>query len=231
VLYDDVFVGMLSVYDTEPTEKVYYKMQGTNQMQVAYSYNGQNWYRACRETFIPRTEPGTRFGGSVYAAAPVRTPEDRLLFCVMGTWTEHGMDIEHCPEAWKNEPYRTWLYDMRLDGFAYLRTRARHGLIRTKAMAPQGGDLTVNARTTPSGHVRVAVLDRTFKPLPNYTIEDAIPITGDELFAKVRWRERSNMDELKDKPVILEVRVREGELYALRLSHRVLLGEYAHDRL
>ncbi|MCK4591072.1 MAG: hypothetical protein KAT86_04905, partial [Candidatus Latescibacteria bacterium] len=85
--------------------------------------------------------------------------------------------------------------------------------------------LTMNVRTTPSGYVKVAVLDATLdkaqfgKPLPNYTLEDAIPVTGDELFGKVRWRERDSLDELKGRPVMLEVHVREGELYALRFSY------------
>ena len=98
-------------------------------------------------------------------------------------------------------------------------------------MVPQGGDLTVNVRTAPSGHVKVAVLDTTFDPLPNYTIDDAVPITGDELFGKVRRRERENLDELRGKSVILEVQVREGELYALRSPYQVHLGEYPRDRL
>ena len=231
VLYEDMFVGMLAIYDAEPTEKVHYKMEGTNEMQLAYSYNGHNWYRAFRETFIGRTEPGTLCGGSVYAGLLGRTLENRLLFGVMGIWTDHGDDIKHCPEKWRKQGYCNHLYDMRLDGFAYLKTRAKYGLIRTKAVLPQGGDLTLNALTTPSGHVKVAVLDSSFNPLPNYTLEDAIPIVGDELFGKVRWRERDNLDELKDRPVILEVHVREGELYALRFPYRVLLGEYPHDRL
>ena len=230
ILYDDIFVGMLSIYDAEPTERCRVKMQGTNGMQLAYSTNGRNWYRAFRETFIGRTEAGTPWGGSVYMGA-VPTPDDRLLFSGMGTWTEHGMDIEHCPESWRNRLYTTYLYELRLDGFAYLRTRARQGLIRTKAVVPQGGDLTVNARMTPSGHVKVAVLDTGFNPLPNYTIDDAVPLTGDELFGMIRWRERENLDELKGQSVIIEVQVREGELYALRFPYRVHLGEYSRDRL
>jgi hypothetical protein len=39
------------------------------------------------------------------------------------------------------------------------------------------------------------------------------------------------MDELKGKTVIIEVQVREGELYALRFPYRVHLGEYPRDRL
>jgi len=232
--YEDMFVGMLSIYDAEPTEKAGCKMQGTNQMQLAYSYNGRDWYRYLRETFIGRTEAGTYAGAQVYVGSPVRTSDNRLLFGGMATWAEHGLeedDIQHCAEEWKKKLWRTYLYEMRLDGFAYLRTRARQGLIRTKPVVPQGGDLTVNARMTPSGYVKVAVLDTAFNPLPNYTIEDAIPITGDELFGKVRWRERDNLDELKGKSVILEVQVREGELYALRFSYQVHLGQFPRNRL
>ena len=45
-------LGMLSIYDAEPTERCHYKMSGTNHMQLAYSYNGRNWYRASREPFM-----------------------------------------------------------------------------------------------------------------------------------------------------------------------------------
>jgi hypothetical protein len=221
---------MLLVFDGEPTEKNYFKGEGTNETQVAYSYNGYNWYRSFRETFIPRTEPGTPAGGHIWAFPPVRTPDNRLLFTATGFPADHGTDLTKLNRVWTNE-WTTDLYEMRLDGFAYLRTRARQGLIRTKGVVPQGGDMTVNARMTPSGHVKVAVLDTAFKPLPGYTIEDSIAITGDELFAKVRWRERENMDELKGKTVIIEVQVREGELYALRFPYRVHLGEYPRDRL
>ena len=221
-LCDDVFVGMLSIYDTEPTEGSRCQMQGTNEAQVAYSYNGQNWYRACRQALIPRTEPGTQLGGCVYAGAPVRTSEDRLLFCVMGSWGEHAA-VEEIPEGLA--PFPTYLYEMRLDGFAYLKTRARHGRIRTKTVVPHGGELTMNVRTTPSGYVKVAVLDARHdkaqfgKPIPNYTLEDALPVSGDELFGKIRWRERDNLDELKGRPVMLEVHAREADLYALRFGY------------
>lgn len=47
-------------------------------------------------------------------------------------------------------------------------------------------DLTVNARMTLSGHLNVAVLHQGFAPLPNYTLQDAIPLTGEKLFRKVR---------------------------------------------
>ena len=225
VRYEDLYVGIVSVYDTEPTEGGRKKMIGTTESHLVYSYNGRNWYRAFRSPFISRTSAGTSFGGSVYASVPEPLVDDRMLFSVMGSAVDHGVDEEDCPEEWK-KTWKTYQYDMRLDSFVYLRTRARHGIIQTKSVVLNGGELTVNARTTVSGYVKAAILDEdTLKPIPNYTLEDAIPVTGDELFGKVRWRNRENLDELKDRPVIIEVRVREGELYALRFSYRTAIAE------
>jgi hypothetical protein len=121
---------------------------------------------------------------------------------------------------------------MRLDGFVYLKTRARYGMIQTKSVVLQGGELSINVRTTPSGYAKAAVLDdKTLEPLADYALEDAIPVTGDELFGKVRWHKRENLDELKGRSVVLEVNLREAELYALRFSYWVALGDQPHERL
>ena len=222
---DDMYVAHLAVYDSEPTEiEAPAKMQGTTQTELAYSYNGQNWYRARREPFVPRTEAGSFFGGAVYPSAPMRTAEDRLLFHCMGQGVEHGAHDEGIPEDRLTEAtsWRTFQYEMRLDGWNYLRTRARYGKIQTKALIPAGGELTINVRTAPTGEARVAVLDfGTLEPLPHYALADCVPINGDAVAGKVHWQERQKLDELKDRPVILEVQVREGELYALRFAYRM----------
>ena len=99
-------------------------------------------------------------------------------------------------------------------------------------MIPKGGEITANVRTTPFGYLKAAVLDEeTFEPLPNYTLQDSVPVTGDELFGKVRWRNRENLDELKDRPVILELHVRDAELYALRFAYQVAFGPGGQERL
>ncbi|MCD4669300.1 MAG: hypothetical protein K8S14_02515 [Actinomycetia bacterium] len=227
IFYDDIFVGVLQIYDTEPTENAPFKMLGTNEVQLAYSYNGQNWYRASRQPFFARTEPGTASGGCAYLGTPVLTRENRIVFCLTPSWVAHdcGKDL---PEGYN--PIPTYLYDMRLDGFVYLKTRARQGMIKTKTVISHGGELTMNVRTTPTGHVKVAVLDGTLnadtfgEPLPNYTLEDAIPVSGDEIFGKACWRNRNNLDELKGRSIMLQVHVCEGELYALRFPYQVGLA-------
>jgi len=224
--YEDMFVGCLWNYDTELAEKSMLKMIGSVQTQLTYSYDADHWYRAFRDRMlIGRDGEGTPSGGSVYGWAPIRTPDDRVLIPTWAYWGDHGA---HNPP----NVCSSVIYELRLDGFAYLRTRARHGMIRTKALVSEGDELTLNVRTNRSGHVKVQVLDgATFKPIPHYTLDEAIPITGDHLFAKAQWKDRDNIAELKGRPVILEVHVREGELYALRLAYKAFYTGWCAHRI
>jgi len=230
-LYEDMFVGCVWIYDTDPTEKSMLTWQGTVQTQLTYSYDGEHWYRAFRDSmFIGRGGLGTPSGGSAYAGPAIRTPDDRVLIPAGVVWGDHDAYTEK--DEYRRDWSRSLIYELRLDGFAYLRTRARHGLIRTKALVPEGDELTLNVRTNRSGYVKVQVLDgATFEPLPHYTLDEAIPITGDHLFAKAQWKDRDNIAELKGRPILLEAHVREGELYALRLPYKAFYTSWMAHRL
>ena len=150
----------------------------------------------------------------------------------MGAWGGHHTHADQ-EEEWARRGMEHFLiYELRLDGFAYLEARARDGLIRTKALITEGDKLTLNVRTNRNGYVKVQVLDAlTFEPLPYYTLEEAIPISGDHLFAKAQWQDRDNIAELKGRPVMLEVHVREGELYALRLAFKAFYTAWLAHRI
>ncbi len=107
--YGDVFVGVVSVYDSEPTEKKRTRMEGTSEAHLVYSYNGRNWYRMGRNPFLSRTGAGSDFGGSVYASPPQRLSNNRLSFNVMGNAVEHGVDGEDVPDEWKTT-WKTFQY-------------------------------------------------------------------------------------------------------------------------
>ena len=44
------------------------------------------------------------------------------------------------------------------------------------------------------------------------------PISGDHLYARPRWREREDIAQLVDRPVRVEIALREAELFAIRLE-------------
>jgi hypothetical protein len=231
VRYEDMFVGCLWIFDTELTETAIIKMHGAKGTQLTYSYDGEHWYRAFRDMFIGRGGAGTPTGGMVTGTTPIRAPDDRLIIPAMGAWGGHTT-LKEDEEEWARRMERFLIYELRLDGFAYLETRARDGLIRTKALITEGDELTLNVRTNRNGYVKVQVLDAaTFEPLPHYTLEEAIPITGDHLFAKAQWRDRDNMAELKGRPVMLEIHVREGELYSLRVPFKAFYTAWLAHRI
>ena len=85
--YEDMFVGCMQIFDTEPTEKSMLKMLGSIGTELTYSYDGEHWYRAFRDgMFVGCGGAGTPTGGQTYVGAPVRTPDDRLLLPAMGAW-------------------------------------------------------------------------------------------------------------------------------------------------
>ena len=200
--YEDMFVGCVHSFDTEPTEKNILKMLGSIGTQLTYSYDGEHWYRIFRDRmFLERGGAGTPSGGMTYVGAPVRTSDDRLFLPAMAAWGGHRTHAEHDKE-WSEDFSRVIIYELRLDGFAYLKTRARFGMIRTKALVPAGDELSLNVRTNHNGFVKVHVLDAaTFEPVPHYTLDEAKPITGDHLFARAQWQDRDDLAELKGRPV------------------------------
>ncbi len=219
--YDDLFVGFLKVQTTDHFETRRYKRTGRMETQLAYSYNGLAWYRPSREPFLGLRSYGLQGGGQVYGHEMLRAPDDRLLFYSSSSMGEHafypdmqaaGMDTTGV--------FGPLLHEMRLDGFCSLKTYAREGLLRTKTIIPSSGALTFNVRTTNHTRILVRILDgETAEPLEGYGWDDALPITGDHLFAPARWSERADVSGLVGRPVRIEVAMREAELFAIRLEH------------
>ena len=78
--YEDLYIGMLHIFTPDTLEERRIKMGGRMETQLAYSYNGLNWYRAVREPFIGVRDYGLQGGGSVYGMEMLRTEDDKLLF-------------------------------------------------------------------------------------------------------------------------------------------------------
>ena len=216
--YEDMYVGMLHVYSTDRFEEERIKFLGRMETQLTYSYNGLYWYRPLREPFIGIRDYGLPGGGSAYGMEILRTEEDKLLFYVHTSLGGHAdwRDIEEAglDTTGYNSPL---LYEMRLDGFCSLKPWGRDGVLRTKTIIPKAGEMSLNVRTTGHTAIRVQMLDgETAEPIPGYTWEEAVPISGDFLFARLRWQERADITELVDRPVRIEIAMREAELFAIR---------------
>ena len=225
--YEDVYIGLLHIFRPDTFEERRVQMGGRMETQLAYSYNGFYWYRTAREPFIGVRDYGLLGGGQVLAMEILRTKEDKLLFYVSGTKGEHDAyrDMQSAgadTTGWIGP----LLYEMRLDGFCSLKTWGKDGVLRTRTIIPKSGEMRLNVRTTAHTAVRVQMLDGEMaQPIPGYTWDEAVPISGDHLFAVPRWNERADISELVGRPVRVEIAMREAELFAIRLNCQ---AHYAH---
>ena len=231
--YEDLFIGLLHIMTPDTFEERRVKMGGRMETQLTYSYNGVTWYRTLRKPLIGTRDYGLQGGGQVYAMEMLRTPDDRLLFYVHGSRGEHAAYPDMQASGIDTRGFfGPLLYEMRLDGFCSLKTQGKDGLLRTKTIILQSGEMKINVRTTQHTAIRVQMLDgETAEPIPGYTMEESKPISGDHLFAIPRWQEHENLSELVGRPVRIEIAMREAEVFAIRTDCHVFIGHEPTDTL
>jgi hypothetical protein len=172
-------------------------------------------------------------GGQVYAMQLPRSRGDRLLLYVHASKGEHAAypDMQKAGISTRGY-FGPLLYDLRLDGFCSLKISGKDGLLRTKAIIPRTGEMSINVRTTEHTAARVQLIDgETAQPIAGYTWEDALPISGDHLFARPRWRERDDVAELAGRPIRIEIAMREAEFFAIRVEGQVFVGHTPAETL
>jgi len=77
-----------------------------------------------------------------------------------------------------------------------------------------GKRLFVNADAR-GGEVRVEILDaRGRNRLEPHSLEDSIPVTGDQLHAELRWKGTQDLSSLSGEPVRLRFVLKNASLYA-----------------
>ena len=62
------------------------------------------------------------------------------------------------------------------------------------------------------------------QPIPGYTFDEAIPISGDHLFAEPHWQAHTDLSALIGRPIRIEIALREAELFAIRLDCLLYVG-------
>ncbi len=172
---------------------------------LATSRDGVSW-RRFREPFLDRNpEPGSWDHAMAWVggALPVG---DEVYFYYGGYARGHKV----APDRER----QIGLARMKRDRYVALAPERDEGTLRTKPFLAAGGRLTVNVRA-PRGEVRVRLLDGAGKPLGALGGADAAPVRGDVLAGDVRWPRP--LGELGGRPVCLEFRVRQSQLFGFEL--------------
>ena len=212
--YESQFVGYLEMYRGA---------LGRLYAEFMSSRDGVAWQREeQRQIFLDNGPHGARDGYWIFPAdnAPIRFGDQLYLH-----YSERAGP--HSPHA-APKPGQTatiGLATMRVDGFASLDAGGQDAMLLTKPCRFEGkGELTVNACPfTPCDgehamRLRVEVLDEAGAPIPGFTADDAVEVSGDRLDHPIRWQQRDSLAELKDRPIRLAFRLFNSRFYSFRIA-------------
>jgi len=215
IAYDGYLLGAVQRYhvpQVDTAEPRWAKMSGKVDAELAYSYDGQLWVRPTRQPLIPRSapsEPGPK--GSVYPIQ-FRPDHGRIVLLALGFDQHHGMPEGVTPLV---------EYELRQDGLCYLEPVGDCGQVHLRAICPEGaGRITLNMHSEPRGYIIGRVVDYEwnsgYRTIEGFGFEDCIPVTGDKLAAKLRWKSHADLRSLAGRRVRLELRLYDARLYAVR---------------
>ncbi|MBE6370668.1 MAG: hypothetical protein E7055_01170 [Lentisphaerae bacterium] len=105
---------------------------------------------------------------------------------------------------------------IRMDGFASIKFPAAWGRMETKPFVFEGHRLTLNLAGGAFGRFKVGFLDEKGKPIPGYSLDDALPSTGDALDLTAFWKHGCDVSALAGKPVSMVIEARDCDLYSLQ---------------
>jgi len=112
------------------------------------------------------------------------------------------------------------LATIRVDGFASVAAGFDGGHVTTDLLSfekpPRGGEsaLTINGKADHHARIVVEVLDEQGQPVPGFGKDDCIPLIDDQVRHIVRWRDKSHLGELSERPIRLRFHLINARLFS-----------------
>ncbi len=107
----------------------------------------------------------------------------------------------------------TGLATLRRDGFASMDAGPQGGEMTTRPIIFRGDRLFVNV-CDPHGELRVAVLDRSGKPIAGLDACDCAPLRLDSTCAQMEWASGTDLSSVAGQPVRFRFYLRTGQLFS-----------------
>ncbi len=233
--YDGMYIGLPHIYDGALPGLNPKYFGGTMKPQLAYSYNGRNWFRSIRKPFLsgcPEDDASRRNDPRpmVWATGNARDADGNVLLYAAATKMEHGPAF-HDPKSEAD----IFVYRLRKDGFVCLRTRdaSRESAVATRQIVWHGGPLHININAC---RATVALFETTRvwgqpEPIAGFGHADCVPIEGDCADWTPAWRDGRAAAELSGRVITAEIRFTDGELYSISGDMTTVFGTQANRYL
>ena len=223
--YDGWFIGFPHIYGGfgNLMEAKFYS--GTIKTQLAYSYNGANWYRSLREPFVSEVQSDKTaqadYNVPMVWLTTARKEDDAIYLHSGASLLEHGPAFRE-----KGLNGRIFTYKLRKDGFIKLETedKSKESIVGTRENAWHGGEVSINIKAKKA---TVAVyqagkmehegmnLYGKCNVIEGYSHEDCIPLEGDNCNWIPEFKSGKRISDLKDKVLVFQIKFTDGELYSI----------------
>jgi hypothetical protein len=224
-LNSDIYNSAYSRYPGSPHlhfmfPSFYRHYEGTFEVQVCTSRDNRNWFRACRDTFIPLGPEGA-FDCFIVSVAPgfVEVDDDTLaLYYRSGDGPHGGSRPIELPYTSVSRVGRVTFKRDRILG---IEADPGGGQFITRPLRFEGGRLLLNVEPLGKEAVLRAQLVSVEdgNPVPGHTFDDCLPITEDSIHAPVVWGGRERIaPDVAAKPAHLHIQYRDMRLYAFQFG-------------
>ncbi len=78
--------------------------------------------------------------------------------------------------------------------------------------------LLLNASTSGLGDIRCEIRDEQNNPIPGFTLEESVPVFGDELDLIMKWNNGCELKSLVGRQVILHFEMRDADIYSFHFG-------------
>ena len=176
----------------------------------------------CAETVLITSRGGNRYDRT-FMEAFIRPGTDvgnwasRAGIAALGVVPTGPAEMSLYKQAHYAQPSAHLLrYTLRTDGFASVNAPYRGGELITRPLKFSGKELALNFSTGAAGGIRVEIQEANGKPVPGFTLDDAVETIGDEIERVVRWKNGADVGALAGQAVKLRFAMKDADLFALR---------------
>jgi hypothetical protein len=207
--YGNFVMGWVSIYNTWESDFGWAKMDGTMDVQLAFSRGGYGWHRIDRgRRFIPLGKEG---GWEAQLVIPSTAPiflDDEIRFYYAGTPYPHGGPYDSAMDECIGAA------SLRVDGFVALSVGEDVGELLTRPFALRDPEMFVNADAS-RGELRLEVEDLDGAAIDGFALHQCDPICGDGIAQRVTWADGVDPSQIVGRPIRLRVRARRTDLYSI----------------
>ncbi len=204
---DNVYLMFPSLYNL---------VDETLDIRLAVSRDGVHWSRPDQTVpWIPLGKGDTFDSGSLYIGHGMLRAGDELWQYYSGASMKHDETTFENLTQGKRERFFSRVV-IQLDRFVSVEADSVGGSFETPLLQFTGEVLSLNVQVLSGGSVRIGLLDENRQPVPGMDVADCLPIEGDTIVQRVRWKQGSDFASRSGKPTRMRVELKHAKLYSFQ---------------